>query len=1341
MSNIKRPGRGETEEDLLQFQQEFLANQKKESSSQSSTCFVNVKATDSKTGDKRKSLNIIHPDEIKTEDTNVLPSKIPTFEKTKPKSRFKAGRDPLYQVPAGDNKDIINDKDNNVSAFLTQIVERDTKNMVITVPKQSGHAFPPVYHRQVDTVETKPSGERISIFAQQFVKTETTREETMEEDVTKTMDTGFKMPGIVRGSGLSVSFAEKEVKKIHQENIAKLGEMTETEILEEQKKLFESIDPKVLAFLKKDKTSTGKKEEIPMDTSSIKTSESVVKTEKQVQFTDDDIPVKREKGWMSMENIEYDKLEWIKELPDIKTEDGVGKQARFDLDGNFIVADASIPVHKGLHHHGDEPERAGYSLEELFHLARSSNIPQRALALNLLAKILIKCKEGEYAEYIKTAILPTVLNAGIIFLLRWALDDSNESIQMAAVFGVYSLICNTTDQNCLDSIYCWYQGLVQPSLICPPPDDVTSDDNDEEKPQESDDQMARRDLVQALVSRMMLIPRLKYLLVEKNLSAPTIVQILSILTRVAYHSPSTAYEIVHFPGILKYIFTKFLPSTWISLESEKQMFEARSYPLPEALKFMAAICKAGKNMTAILMSTYNLQDVLQRYIAVPASDLQLPESVAVNLQKQSYIVWKICLSYGLAGELYLNLYSVFMKNLQSSQQAVLNNKPCEHTVMISTLESVLHVAALPKISTSFNNQEEEMESDDSILDWSNISSVVDTILPCLTHHLQYIGNNYQFQKIDLEMVTCLTNFMASYFYRADSQIGYNPVDTLKHIEKLCEEVLTPFWKSLGFRHILVNISEYSNILSDVLKHEEVSSCLPSYGASCLLIHTTLPILKTFTPIGFLTAYLRLISSLCRLHKGIIKQMLPDIVDDKDVISYMRKICQHKPGALYSNYFTKYENIFQYQILKLCSLKESSNMSVMHHASLQLLTRLQHGDEYLIHDLFSYITFSPQFLSEARSSDEGLQSMADLQLTEVKKLKSATQEEIILITSQLMESARNNLLSGSIKSVYITIFSGKEAQSSKSRERYNNNTRKTESLLTGRIDETLLPHDWMFLPLVELYNMSAVSGSHYQDHMPAQNIRMVGSVLEWIFLLECERPEILRPVSVTLKLSRIMCTFLAGNNLFLEKSIRSYLAALLREYTKPVLLPQIDFTKTIPGLASFFDLYQSLLEQYSAVSFGDSVFGSYLLIPLQQCHSIDLRLLLWGEHHDALRALLVSVQELLLPIERYLEPDETDASLLQHYFTHLTSQLITPIRTPVPYLIAVHHVNRFLYFTQDSQNTSFRRNMWSWVKTIQNEKLKNHIIHYKKVNTDSEFSMDLYTDLPTNRQQTVHLYLT
>ena len=63
---------------------------------------------------------------------------------------------------------------------------------------------------------------------------------------------------------------------------------------------------------------------------------------------------------------------------------------RFDFDGNILTGSKVVPEYLGLHHHGDEPDRAGYTLEELFLLSRSNFLQQRVLAINTLAKIIDK---------------------------------------------------------------------------------------------------------------------------------------------------------------------------------------------------------------------------------------------------------------------------------------------------------------------------------------------------------------------------------------------------------------------------------------------------------------------------------------------------------------------------------------------------------------------------------------------------------------------------------------------------------------------------------------------------------------------------------------------------------------------------------------------------------------------------------------------------------------------------------------------------------------------------------------------------------------------------------------
>ena len=55
-------------------------------------------------------------------------------------------------------------------------------------------------------------------------------------------------------------------------------------------------------------------------------------------------------------------------------------------------------------------------------------------------------------------------------------------------------------------------------------------------------------------------------------------------------------------------------------------------------------------------------------------------------------------------------------------------------------------------------------------------------------------------------------------------------------------------------------------------------------------------------------------------------------------------------------------------------------------------------------------------------------------------------------------------------------------------------------------------------------------------------------------------------------------------------------------------------------------YASLLSQYSAVSFGDPLFGCFVVLPLAQRHDIKFRRAVWDEHVGVLRALSIPLDQ-------------------------------------------------------------------------------------------------------------------
>ncbi|KAI9731468.1 MAG: hypothetical protein M1818_007858 [Claussenomyces sp. TS43310] len=73
---------------------------------------------------------------------------------------------------------------------------------------------------------------------------------------------------------------------------------------------------------------------------------------------------------------------------------------RFDFRGGLLpprIARA-VPTTKGLHHHGEAPEAAGYTIPELARLARSAFPAQRCLAFQILGRFLYRLGRGEWGH-------------------------------------------------------------------------------------------------------------------------------------------------------------------------------------------------------------------------------------------------------------------------------------------------------------------------------------------------------------------------------------------------------------------------------------------------------------------------------------------------------------------------------------------------------------------------------------------------------------------------------------------------------------------------------------------------------------------------------------------------------------------------------------------------------------------------------------------------------------------------------------------------------------------------------------------------------------------------------
>lgn len=255
-----------------------------------------------------------------------------------------------------------------------------------------------------------------------------------------------------------------------------------------------------------------------------------------------------------------------------------------------------------------------------------------------------------------------------------------------------------------------------------------------------------------------------------------------------------------------------------------------------------------------------------------------------------------------------------------------------------------------------------------------------------------------------------------------------------------------------------------------------------------------------------------------------------------------------------------------------------------------------------------------------------------------------------------------------------------------------------------------------------------------EELPGGALQAVTHCLQWLLLLEVWREEALKVMPPVAKLARLSCVFLCSSDLFLERLVQKLTWGLFRLLTRRSRLDSLDLNFPPPGLASFQDLYSALLTQYEAVSFGDPLFGCWVLLPLQRRYSATMKLAVFGEHVGMLRSLGVTMGQLSIPIERFISPPEDSLPLLRLYFRSLVTRTLKPCWCPVLYVVALSHVNSFI-FSQDAaaqEVEAARRSMLRKIYYLTDEVLRNHLLLFRLPQQHLEFGFDTYDQLPPIR---------
>ncbi|KAJ1944313.1 hypothetical protein FBU59_002637 [Linderina macrospora] len=115
---------------------------------------------------------------------------------------------------------------------------------------------------------------------------------------------------------------------------------------------------------------------------------------------------------------------------------------RFAFDGQIMAEEIAddVPTHLGLHHHGDDPDRPGYTIPELLHLSRSTVPAQRTVAMSTLGAILHRVNFGAWDLAQTIEVYAGLLDWEAEQYFAQGIADANKTSRCEAVVALWTWI-------------------------------------------------------------------------------------------------------------------------------------------------------------------------------------------------------------------------------------------------------------------------------------------------------------------------------------------------------------------------------------------------------------------------------------------------------------------------------------------------------------------------------------------------------------------------------------------------------------------------------------------------------------------------------------------------------------------------------------------------------------------------------------------------------------------------------------------------------------------------------------------------------------------------------------
>ncbi|KAK4520406.1 NodB homology domain-containing protein [Mucor velutinosus] len=525
------------------------------------------------------------------------------------------------------------------------------------------------------------------------------------------------------------------------ENDRRIQEMSQQELEDARQEIMNTLSPESIALLMK-----GLKNKGDSASAAIKQTKKVSFEEPQTRDkeADDDkedlLQIKKE--YFANVPLENEKLAWIdnrfltseirqqeaQRLKELEEENSgsqasevekVYRKVRFDLQGRIIDQTQDIPRHKGLHHHGDEPDKAGYTLAELFYLVRSQVPSQRSMVLTMLARIITLAKKAASTEPVWNHVLSvfTGKEHTAAIYLRSALDDRNLIVLVSAIKALAALV--------LDDYQVWEASLIdsteefnkflghiaRPTL---PPgvteikrkglnDKLTelvdrvrqTSGQPSLKEQQDDAALAERDLMRGLV-KMDLLARIRYLLASDSseliqYDAASVDRLVRIVVRMA-EAGQDVCEAIEEEELLEPIVHWGVANTQWPMTEDAAAHS--NYPSLAAVRLLTVLAQGSKQIAESIVEKATI--TLRFLVTSPDTACNNLKRRAYALQLETLKLVRVLACYGFIVPTLEDLQGPLMGWLRSVLGDDASDMNCTiASTAIGLLEVLLYAAADP----------------------------------------------------------------------------------------------------------------------------------------------------------------------------------------------------------------------------------------------------------------------------------------------------------------------------------------------------------------------------------------------------------------------------------------------------------------------------------------------------------------------------------------------------------------------------------------------------------------------------------------------------------------------